>query len=365
MSVSAQTLASGGLRICLIPGDGIGPEVAAAARRTLDASGVEIAWEEHEVGASAYEEGGEAIQEKTIAAIRDCGLALKGPVATRPEDPFRSVNVELRERLDLFLGVRPCRALTGTRTPFPEANLAVLRMHDGDLYAGFDYPAADPTAVAIREAVAGAGGARLAEDAGITLKPISRAAAERASRAAFQWARENGRERVTVVHKANVMRNSDGIFLAAAREVAADFPQLTVEDRLVDRVCADLVRTPGEFDVLFAPMLYGDVVSDLAAALCGGLGVAPGANLGESCAVFEAVHGTSPHRAGKGTANPTALILSGALLLRHAGEAEAAARVERAVAGAIADGFVTNDLAGDGVTPQTTTAMTDAIVDRL
>ena len=353
-----------GLRVCLIPGDGIGPEVAAAARRALDASGVEIAWEIHEVGAAAYRDGGEALPERTVAAIRECGLALKAPVATRPEDPFRSVNVELRERLDLFLGVRPCRALPGTRTPFPETDLAVLRMHDGDLYAGFDYAPGDPTAAAIRAAVAAAG-PPLAEDAGITLKPISRRAAERAARAAFEWAGENDRELVTIVHKANVMRGSDGTFLAAAREVAADFPRLIVEDRLVDRVCADLVRAPERFDVLFAPMLYGDVVSDLAAALCGGLGVAPGANLGQGCAVFEAVHGTSAHRAGKGTANPAALILSGALLLRRAGEGDAATRVERAVAATIATGLVTDDLAGEGVEPRSTAAMTDAIVERI
>jgi isocitrate dehydrogenase (NAD+) len=354
-----------GLRVCLIPGDGIGPEVVAAARRALDATGVEIEWEAHEVGEAAYRQAGEALPEPVVEAIRECGLALKGPVATRPGDPYRSVNVMLREQLDLFLGVRPCRAMPGTPAPFPDTDLTVVRMHSGDLYAGFEFPSDDPTAAAIRDAVAAADGPRLDADAGISLKPISALAAERAARAAFDWAVESGRRRVTIVHKANVMRASDGVFLEAARDAAADFPGLEVDDRLVDRVCADLVRAPASFDVLFAPMLYGDIVSDLAGALCGGLGVAPGANLGDGCAVFEAVHGIAQRHAGKGTANPAALILSGALLLRRGGEGDAAARVEAAVEGAIAAGAVTADLAGVGVEPTSTAGMADAIVERL
>jgi len=354
------------LRACLIPGDGIGPEVIAAARRVLDASGVEIEWRSLEVGSAAYERQGEALPEEAVAAIRECGVALKGPVATRREDPFRSVNVELRERLDLFLGVRPCRALPGTRTPFPDTDLAVLRMLHGDLYAGIDYAADRPSAAAIRDAVAAAGGPLLSPDSAISVKPISAAAAERAAAAACRWAQDNGRERVTAVHKANVMRGSDGAFLAAARSAAAEYPQLAVDDVLVDRVCADLVRDPGRLDVLFAPMLYGDVVSDLAAALCGGLGVAPGANLGDASAVFEPVHGTCEKHAGKARANPTAAILSGALMLRHVGEGEAAARVEAAVAEVVREGgTVTYDLAAPGIEPVTTSAMAERIASTI
>jgi isocitrate dehydrogenase (NAD+) len=355
---------SASLRVCLIPGDGAGPEVAAAARLILDAAGAEIAWQTCEVGQAAYERSGEALPAAVVKAIEECGLALKGPVATPPGGPFRSVNVALRERLDLFLGVRPCRALPGVLTPFPGTDVVVLRMHAGDLYAGIDYAPDDPAAAALRKTL-GELGAPLGEDTGISVKPISASASERAAEAAFAWALANERKRVTIVHKANVMRGSDGVFLAAARAVASDFPALSVDDCLVDRVCADLVRHPGRFDVLFAPMLYGDIVSDLTAALCGGLGVAPGANLGERCAVFEAVHGTVSRRAGKRTANPVALILSGAMLLRHAGETDAAARVEAAVEAAVADGVVTSDLAAAGATPQTTDAVAEAIVERL
>jgi isocitrate dehydrogenase (NAD+) len=353
------------LRVCLIPGDGVGPELASASRRVLDAAGVPLAWDVCDVGQTSYQQTGEALPARVVRAIEECGLALKGPVATPRDAPFRSVNVELRERLDLFLGVRPCRALPGVPSPFPGTDVAVLRMHDGDLYAGIDYGPDDPAAAAIRGTLAGLGAPRLGDDTGISVKPISAHATERAARAAFSWALANGRERVTIVHKANVMRGSDGVFLTAAQAAASRFPELSVDDCLVDRACADLARRPGAFDVLFAPMLYGDIVSDLAAALCGGLGIAPGANLGERCAVFEAVHGTVSHRAGKGTANPAALVLSGAMLLRHAGEGDAAARVERAVAGAIADGVVTQDLADVGVEPHTTAGMADAIVERL
>jgi isocitrate dehydrogenase (NAD+) len=350
------------VRACLLPGDGIGPEVTAAARRVLDASGATIEWTVLEVGKGAHRRTGEALPAAAVDSIRACGLALKGPVATGAGDPFRSVNVELRERLDLFLGVRPCRALPGARTLSPGADLAVLRMLHGDLYAGIDYAADEPGAATIRAAVAAAGGPALSSDSAVSVKPISAAAAERAARGAFCWARDNGRRGVTAVHKANVMRGSDGAFVDAVRSVAAEFPQLTVEDVLVDRACADLVRHPGDYDVLFAPMLYGDIVSDLAAALCGGLGLAPGANLGDGCAVFEPVHGTCEKHAGKGRANPAAAILSGAMMLRHAGEPTAAERVERAVAQVVGEcEVVTYDIAAPGAAA-TTVAMADEII---
>ncbi len=353
------------LRVCLIPGDGIGPEVVGAARRALDATGVEIEWVELEVGEAAYGNGGDALPERVVEAIRECGLALKGPVATRAEDPYRSVNVMLRERLDLYLGVRPSRSIKGIRAPFSDVNLVVMRMTAGDLYAGLEYGPDDPVATAIRDAVGVAGGATPEADSGISVKAISRHAAERAARAAIRWSLQGGRRRMTIVHKANVIRGSDGVFLEAARVAAADFPELEVDDLLVDRVCADLARAPGRFDVLFAPMLYGDIVSDLAGGLCGGLGVASGANLGDNCAVFEAVHGSAPRHAGKGIANPAALILSGAMLLRHVGEADAAGRLEAAVDSAVAAGAVTPDLAVKKSKATDTAGMADAIVKRL
>ena len=355
-----------GLPVCLISGDGIGPEVTAAARHVLDESGVAIDWQPIELGEAAYREGGQAIPEAAVAAIRDCGLALKGPIATRSDAPFPSVNVALRERLNLFLGVRPCRALPGARTAFPGADLVVLRMLDGDLYAGADYPADHPTAATLRDVVTASGVLTLSDDTAISVKPISRADSERAAAAAFRWMLENGRERLTVVHKANVMRGSDGAFLDATRAAARAFPKLSVDDVLVDRACADLVREPGRFDVLFAPMLYGDIVSDLAAALCGGLGLAPGVNLGDGCAVFESVHGACEKHAGRERANPAAAILSGALMLRHAGAGEAAARIEAAVARVVEAGkTVTYDVAKPGAESATTAEMTAAIVREL
>jgi isocitrate dehydrogenase (NAD+) len=353
------------LRACLIPGDGIGPEVTAAARRVLDASGVAIEWQLLELGETAYRRQGTAVPEAAIAAIRGCGLALKGPVATRPEAPFPSVNVALRERLGLFLGVRPCRALPGARTHFPGTDVVVLRMLDGDLYAGADYPADHPTAAALRDAVAASGVLNLSDDTAVSVKPISRGEAEQAADAAFRWMLNNGRRRLTVVHKANVMRGSDGAFLEATRAAARAFPRLEVDDVLVDRVCADLARAPDRFDVLFAPMLYGDIVSDLAAALCGGLGLAPGANLGDDCAVFEPVHGTSEKHAGRGRVNPAAAILSAAMMLRWAGEAGAAARVEQAVAEVVAAGEAVTYDVGPRAEVASTEEMTEAIVGEL
>jgi isocitrate dehydrogenase (NAD+) len=354
------------LRACLIPGDGIGPEVIAAAQRVLDAAGVEIEWHVVKVGEDAFANGGDALPEAVVAAIEERGVALKGPVATRSDAPFRSVNVALRDRLDLFLGVRPCRALPGVRTHFPEADVAVLRMLNEDLYAGFDYPSAHATAAAVRAAVAATADVALNEDSAISIKPISRTAAARAARAACSWALAAGRRRLTAVHKANVMRATDGAFLDAVRAQAIEFPDLEIDDVLVDRVCADLVRHPADFDVLFAPMLYGDVVSDLAAALCGGLGLAPGANVGDGCAIFEPVHGICEKHAGRERANPAAAILSGALMLRHAGETVAADRVEAAVARVVRDGrAVTYDIARPGSEPATTGQMAEAIAEEV
>lgn len=325
----------------LLAGDGIGPEVTDAARRVIDATGVELEWEPHEIGVRAYERGGDALPAAVVDAIREAGVALKGPVGTPVGGPFRSVNVALREALGLHTGVRPARSADG------RLDVVVVRMNVEDLYAGIEAPAGSAAA---REAAA-ALGLEVGDDTAVALKPLSRTACERTAREALARART----RVTAVHKATTMPQTDGLFVEAFRAAAADFPDVEADDRLVDTVAAELVTRPERFDVLLTPMLYGDVLSDLTAALAGGIGLASGANLGPGCAVFEAVHGTVAHRAGQDTANPGGLILSGALLLRHVGEEEAATRVEQAVAAAVEAGAAALGTRG----------MTDEVITRL
>jgi isocitrate dehydrogenase (NAD+) len=342
------------LRVTLLPGDGVGPEVTAAARRVVEAAGVDVEWDVHEVGTVAWERDGVALPEPVITSIRERGLALKGPVATPVGAPFRSVNVALREALGLEVGIRPNRRI----------GVDVVRMNTEDLYAGIEVEAGSEEAARLR-ALAPRG---LPDDAAFALKPLSRSAALRVARAAFEHAEAAGHDRVTAVHKATVMPRTDGVFLEAVREVARDHASIACDDRLVDTACAELVTRPERFAVLVAPMLYGDVLSDLAAALGGGLGLAPGANLGDGVAVFEAVHGTAARLAGRDVANPTAAVLSAAMLLRHGGETEAAERIERAVDAVIADGTqVTYDLTSsrnEGAAAGTT-AMTTAICSNL
>jgi isocitrate dehydrogenase (NAD+) len=304
--------------VTLIPGDGIGPEVVEAARRVLDRTGVKLVWDECDADGA-------------LASIREHGVALKGPLSTRTSGG-RSINLALRAELDLFAGIRPARRWTGGGL-----DVVVVRMNTEDLYAGIEYEARSPEAAELRALVSRAGGPSLGEDTGLSLKPLSASAARRTARRAFEYARSEGRSKVTAVHKATVMRYTDGVFLEAARGVADDFPDIEFADALVDTACHQLVRRPETYDVLLCPMLYGDVLADLAAALAGGIGLAPGANVGDRYAVFEAVHGTAPRHAGTGRANPMALVLSGAMLLRHMGKCEAAARVEQAVADVLAD----------------------------
>ncbi|MDQ3933770.1 MAG: isocitrate/isopropylmalate family dehydrogenase [Actinomycetota bacterium] len=304
-------------RVTLIPGDGVGPEVVGAARSVLDATGVEIGWEER--GA-----------EDAAASVRETGVALKGPTST-PVAGRRSLNLALRAELDLHTSIRPVR--------FGGVDLVVARMNGEDLYAGIEL---EPGSEAAREVIRLAG-AELPEDTGLSLKPLSASEAHRSTRRALAWAREAGRERVTIAHKATVMRQTDGVFLAVARE-EAEAAGLAVDDMLVDTVCGELARRPERFDVLLAPVMYGDLLSDLAAGIAGGPGIAPNANLGDNQAVFEPVHGSAPRIAGRGLANPFAAILAGAMLLRHLGEDAAALNVEGAVAAAAAEGVVTYDL---------------------
>ncbi len=330
-------------RVTLIPGDGIGPELAEATRRVLDASGVAFEWEVVEAGDAVLQREGTPLPESVLDSIRRNRLAIKGPITTPVGEGFRSVNVALRQALDLYANLRPARSIPGLVTRYDDVDLVIVRENTEDLYAGIEH--------------------RVGRDAAESIKIITRAASERIARFAFDYAVANGRHKVTAVHKANIMKLSDGLFLESCRTVAAEYEgRIAFEDRIVDNMCMQLVQKPELYDVLVLPNLYGDIVSDLCAGLVGGLGVAPGANIGTEAAVFEAVHGSAPKYAGQNRANPTALILSGVLLLRHIGEVAAAERVEAALRDVIGEGrAVTHDLGGSAGTSE----MADAIVARL
>ena len=338
-------------RVTLIPGDGIGPEVAAAARLVLDATGVGIAWVEHGAGATALADEGALLPDRTLDAIRETRIALKGPITTPVGSGFRSVNVALRQELDLFAAVRPARSLPGVPTRHDAVDLVVIRENTEDLYRGIEFAAGSPEAEALREELGKPSRFEIRLDAGVTLKPISVAGTRRVVRFAFEFAKANRRSKITVGHKAGIMPTSDGLFLRTAREDPIDRGDVELEDLAIDHLSERLVRDPGRFDVLLLPNLYGDIVSDLCAGLVGGLGLAPGANIGWEYAVFEPVHGSAPDIAGKGMADPIAMILSGAMLLRHVGEPAAAKRIEAAVDRVLGDGRGrTPDLKGSSTT---------------
>jgi isocitrate dehydrogenase (NAD+) len=314
--------------VTLIPGDGIGPELADAAKVVLAATGIGFDWDEQVAGEATIASEGTPLPDRVIESIRRNGVGLKGPITTPVGSGFRSVNVALRKELELYANVRPARSMKGVETRYEDIDLIIVRENTEDLYAGVEH--------------------MVGPDAAESIKIITRAASQRIVRYAFEYAVRNGRRKVTAVHKANIMKLSDGLFLESAQQVAADYEgRIAFEDRIVDNMCMQLVQKPELYDVLVLPNLYGDIVSDLAAGLVGGLGVAPGANIGEQAAVFEPVHGSAPKYAGQNKANPTALILSAALMLRHLGETDAADTVERAVRDTIADGTtVTYDLGG-------------------
>jgi isocitrate dehydrogenase (NAD+) len=314
--------------VTLIPGDGIGPELAAAARTVLDATGIAIDWDVQSAGEATIASEGTPLPDRVIASIRTNGLALKGPITTPVGGGFRSVNVGLRQALDLYANVRPARSMPGVPSPFGDVDLVIVRENTEDLYAGIEH--------------------RVGPDAAESIKIITRGASTRIARYAFEYALRNGRSRVTAVHKANIMKLTDGLFLESVTTVAAEYAgRVAFDDRIVDNMCMQLVQKPQGYDMLVCPNLYGDIVSDLAAGLVGGLGVAPGANIGEKAAVFEAVHGSAPKYAGQDRANPTALILSAALMLRHAGEVAAGQAIEDATRSIIGEGVtVTADLGG-------------------
>ncbi|MBU4271459.1 MAG: isocitrate/isopropylmalate dehydrogenase family protein [Planctomycetes bacterium] len=360
--------------VTLITGDGVGPDLAAAARQCVDATGVKIDWDVQEAGLDVMERCGTPLPDAVMESIRRTRCTLKAPITTPVGTGFRSINVHLRQTLGLYACLRPCKHYRGVRTFFGETpvDLVIVRENTEDLYAGIEFEAGQPAAGEFIDFVNKLSPQRQIKsgraETGISIKPISVSGTERIVRFAFEYARDNGRKKVTAVHKANIMKYSDGLFLATARKVAEEYPGIEFEDRIVDNMCMQLVQKPELYDVLVLPNMYGDIVSDLAAGLVGGLGMAPGANIGPDGAVFEATHGSAPKYKGMNKVNPTALILSGMLMLHYLKETEAADRLERAVAAVIAEGKdVTYDMKPhrDDPTAVGTREMADAICRKL
>jgi isocitrate dehydrogenase (NAD+) len=355
--------------VVLIPGDGIGPELTEATRRVLEATGVDFDWDLREAGADVMDKhGGNPLPEEVLDAIRETGVALKGPITTPVGGGFRSVNVALRKSLDLFAQVRPCKTYPGVRTRFEDIDLVVVRENTEDLYAGIEYEEGSEEARELIDWIKSKGGRLAHEDAGISIKPISISGTRRIVQFAFDYARRNARRKVTAVHKANIMKFSDGLFLRVAQEVAEENSDIEFDDRIVDNMCMQLVQRTDEYDVLVLPNLYGDVLSDLCAGMVGGLGLTPGANFGQGIAIFEPTHGSAPKYAGQNKANPMAEMLSGVLMLHHLGEHDAADNLEGAIAAVIREGkSVTYDMkpTRDDPTAVGTSEVADAIIEKL
>jgi isocitrate dehydrogenase (NAD+) len=355
--------------VTLIPGDGTGPELTEATRRVLEATGVEFEWEVAEAGADVMERyGGNPLPKHVLESIRRTGVALKGPITTPIGGGFRSVNVGLRKELDLYGQVRPCKSYEGVRSRYENVDLVIIRENTEDLYAGIEFEQGKPETEELITWIESKGGSLTHRDAGISIKPLSITGSRRIVQFAFDYARANGRRKVTAVHKANIMKFSDGLYLRVAREVAAENPDIEFDDRIVDNMCMQLVQRPEEYDMLVLPNLYGDVLSDLCAGMIGGLGMAPGANFGEGIAVFEPTHGSAPKYKGQNKVNPMAQMLSGMLMLEHLGENEAADRLEAAIAAVIREGkSLTYDMKPTRNDPTAvgTSQVADAIIAKL
>jgi isocitrate dehydrogenase (NAD+) len=358
-------------RVTLIPGDGTGPEITEATRRVLEATGVKFEWEVQLAGVDVMEQFGTPLPDQVLESIRANKVAIKGPITTPVGTGFRSVNVALRKELDLYMCLRPCKSYPGVRSRYENIDLVIVRENHEDLYAGIEFEEGSSEAKKLIDFLAELGTRRIREDSGISIKPISVFGTQRIVRAAFDYAIKNGRKKVTAVHKANIMKFSDGLFLKTAREVAANEyadSGVEFEDRIVDNMCMQLVQKPELYDVLVLPNLYGDVVSDLGAGLIGGLGVAPGGNIGDDAAVFEPTHGSAPKYAGQDKVNPMAMMLSGVLMLRHLEEPGAADRLESAISAVIREGtHVTYDMkpSRDDPTAVGTSGVADAIIEKL
>lgn len=356
-------------KITLIPGDGIGYEVTLAAKRCIEATGVNIEWEEMSAGRDALDKTGAILPQAVLDSIKKNKVALKGPITTPIGTGFRSVNVAIRQALDLYACVRPAKSYVGVKSRFKDIDLVIIRENSEDLYAGIEFQEGEPETLELIRRIEKDTKRKIRPDSGITIKPISKFASERIIRFAFEYALKNNRKKITCVHKANIMKFTDGLFLETAREAAKAFAgKIIFEEAIVDNMAMQLVSKPHNYDVLVLPNLYGDIISDLCAGLIGGLGVAPGANIGNDAAVFEAVHGSAPKYKGENKVNPAAMILSGVLMLRHIKEDNAALKLEQAVKEIIAEGrFVTYDLKAD---PQDRSAvgtkeMADAIIKKI
>jgi isocitrate dehydrogenase (NAD+) len=355
--------------VTLIPGDGTGPEIAEATRRVIEATGVEIEWDVQHAGADVMDEhGGNPLPDHVLDSIKENGVALKGPITTPVGTGFRSVNVALRKTLDLYGQVRPCKSYPGVRSRYERVDLVVVRENTEDLYAGIEFEYGSEDARELLAWVERKTRILLRQDSGLSVKPISVSGTRRIVQFAFDYARRNGRSKVTAVHKANIMKFTDGLYLRVAREVAAENGDVAFEDRIVDNLTMQLVQRPEEYDVLVCTNLYGDIVSDLAAGLVGGLGLAPGGNFGANAAVFEPTHGSAPKYTGQNKVNPMAMMLSGVMMLRHVEEREAAERLESAIADVIAEGrSVTYDMKPTREDPTAvgTSEVADAVIERM
>ena len=356
-----------GYNVTLIPGDGIGPELTAATKRVLEASGVKFNWDIVDAGVDVMEQYGTPLPQHVIDSIRKNKVALKGPITTPIGSGFRSVNVALRKELELYTCLRPCKSYPGAPTYYRDIDLVIVRENMEDLYAGIEFEKGSAGAEKLIALVAEMGG-KIRSDSGISIKPLSEFGSRRIVKWAFEYARKNKRKKVTAIHKANIMKFSDGLYLKVAREVAAEYPDIEFEDRIVDNITMQLVKKPQLYDVLVCPNLYGDILSDLCAGLVGGLGLAPGANIGDSIALFEPTHGSAPKYKGMNKANPMAQMLSGVMMLRHLGEKDAADRVEKAIAAVVAEGKnVTYDLLPENEQKRAvgTSQVADAIIAKI
>jgi len=354
--------------VTLIPGDGIGPELTEATRRVLEATGVKFNWDIVNAGVDVIEEYGTPLPDHVIESIRTNKVALKGPITTPVGYGFRSVNVSMRKILDLYTCLRPCKSYAGTPTIFNDIDLVIVRENTEDLYAGIEFEQGTPEAAEIIQAIEKLSGDKIRKDSGISIKPISVTGTERIVRFAFEYARANNRKKVTALHKANIMKFTDGLFLAVARQVAEKYPDMEFEDRIIDNMTMQMVKNPAQFDVIVCPNLYGDIISDLGAGLVGGLGLAPGANIGDEAALFEPTHGSAPKYKGMNKANPMAQMLSGVMMLRHLGETEAAERLDAAIAAVVKEGKrITYDLLPEEKRSQAvgTSQVADAIIEKL
>ena len=354
--------------VTLIPGDGTGPEIAWATRRVLEATGVQFDWDVRLAGVEMLEKYGTVLPDDVIESIKHTKVALKGPITTPVGKGQRSANVALRKKLDLYANLRPAKTYQGLRSRYENIDLVIVRENTEDLYAGIEFQRNTPEHQEMIELIARTTGHQLDPNSAISIKYISTMATQRIVKFAFEYARTNNRRKVTAVHKANIMRLSDGLFLSNAHEVAKEYPDIQFEDRIVDNMCMQLVQKPELYDVLVLPNLYGDIISDLSAGLIGGLGVAPGANIGSQYAIFEPVHGSAPKYAGQNKVNPMAMMFSGIMMLRHLGERDAAHRLEKSLMQVIAQGkYVTYDLKPrpDDPTSVGTSQVADAIIERL